>query len=313
MLLLTKVELDLISDTAIYQMLEKGIRGGLAQCSMRYAKANNIYLSDFNEKEPSTFLVYLDCVNLYGHAMKQRLPTGNFRFLTKSEIALFEIAFVSAESDEGYILEVIIILLIYMIKKQNNSLFGKTIENKRRQVDVKLVNVWKDSLNKTNKIKGAQKYVRKYVNLKNMAIISEKLVAIQLEPAKVVLDRPIYIGFTILELAKCHLYQFHYSVVKEIHKEGINLCCTDTDSLFIHTDDFYKDMKLNIDYFDTSNFEENNIYDMPKANKQIPGYFKDEMGGDVITEFIGLRAKLYCINSLNNTIKKAKGVKKPVS
>lgn len=61
-------------------MLEKGIRGGLAQCSLRYAKANNKYLPNYNDEESNSFLVYLDCVNLYGYAMMQKLPTGDFKF-----------------------------------------------------------------------------------------------------------------------------------------------------------------------------------------------------------------------------------------
>lgn len=405
MLLLTNIELDLISDIQIYQMIENGIRGGLAQCSLRYAKANNKYLPNYNKEELNSYLIYLDAVNLYGFAMSQQLPYKNFRFLKDDEIQSFDVNSISPDNEEGYILEVdihyphnihdehsdlpfaaeklsvpicnnsnntklvanlydkykyvihylhlqqclkngLILLNVHRIlafsqkkflepyislntslrqkatsdfekdffKKQNNSIFGKTIENKRKQVDVKLVNVWKDNCNTTNKICGAEKYVSA-PNFKNLAIISENLVTIQLQPTKVILDRPIYVGFTILELAKSHLYNFHYSIMKKIYENKIKLCYTDTDSLLylIYTEDFYKDMKHHIQYFDTSNFQENNIYHIPKANKQIPGYFKDEMGGDVITEFVGLKAKLYCVNTLNSTIKKAKGVKKPVT
>lgn len=106
MLLITQVELDLLSDIEMYEMLEKGVRGGLAQCSLRYAKANNKYLPNYNEQEPNTFLAYLDCVNLYGYAMMQSLPVGNFRFLTNSEIIKFNLNSISSDSDEGYILEV---------------------------------------------------------------------------------------------------------------------------------------------------------------------------------------------------------------
>lgn len=77
MLLYTTINLDLISDIDMYQMLEQGIRGGLAQCSLRYAKANNKYLPNNNNKEPDCYLIYLDCVNLYGHAMMRPIPTRN--------------------------------------------------------------------------------------------------------------------------------------------------------------------------------------------------------------------------------------------
>lgn len=403
MLLYTGVKLDLISDIEIYQMLEKGIRGGLAQCSLRYAKANNKFLADYDPKAPDTFLAYLDCVNLYGHAMMQMLPMGNFRFLNDTEISNFDVN-VSHCNDIGFILEVdlhyppeihnahsdlpfaaeklkvpiplgkatklianlydkykyvihyvhlqeclkhgLVLLKIHRIlsfdqgsflksyielntslrqqakstfeqglfKKQNNSIFGKTIENKRKQVDVKLVNVWADDYNKTNKLCGAEKYISA-PNFKNFSILSENLVVVQLEPTKVILDRPIYLGFTILELAKSHLYRFHYSIMKRIYGSDIQLCYTDTDSLLyvVHTNDFYKDMKKHLQYFDTSNFDSCNIYGLPRMNMQIPGYFKDEMGGDVISEFVGLRAKLYCIKSNKSSVKKAKGIRKPIT
>lgn len=402
MLLHTKIKLDLISDVEMYQMIEKGIRGGLAQCSLRHAKANNRYLTDYNDTETSSYLIYLDCVNLYGFAMLQYLPTSNFEFLKHEDIEKFNVQNVSHDSPRGYILEVDLeyphelhddhsdlpfapenyvppsktcrklianlhnkykyvihyvhlkeclnnglkLLKIHRIlafnqaaflepyitlntqlrqkaesefeknffKKQVNSIYGKTIQNKRKQVDVKLVNVWQDVANKTNKFCGAEKYISA-PNFKSLSVFSENLVAIQMQQSKVVLDMPIYIGFTVLELAKSHLYQFHYSVMKKKYHQNIRLCYTDTDSLLylLDTNDFYEDMKEMLPYFDTSNFETNNIYGIPIANMKIPGYFKDEMGGKVISEFVGLRAKLYCINTEATSIKKAKGVKKCVT
>lgn len=175
-------------------------------------------------------------------------------------------------------------------KKQNNSIFGKTIENKRKQADVKLITVWNDVLNKTNKLCGAEKYVSAPY-FKNLSVITESLVAIQLELTKIVLDRPIYIGFSILEISKTHLYHFHYAVMKRMYPDSLQLCYTDTDSLLylVNTKDFYEDMKKNIKYFDTSNID-GDQYNMPKVNCKIPGFFKNEMGGDIISEFVGLKA-----------------------
>lgn len=403
MLLFTKIELDLISDVEMYQMLEKGIRGGLAQCSLRHAKANNKYLVNYKPEEPSSFLIYLDCVNLYGFAMMKCLPMNNFRFLKTEEFHIFKnIKSISDNNDQGYILEVDLeypmnihdyhsdlpfapekyvppsgnskklianlhnkykyvihythlkiclqnglrLLKIHRVltfhqkqflepyitlnttlrqkatsdferdffKKQNNCIFGKTIENKRNQIDVKLVNVWRDTTNRTNKINGAEKYISA-PNFRNLSIFAEDLVAIQLQQTKIILDRPIYIGFTVLELAKTHLYKFHYSIMKNMYKNTINLCYTDTDSLLylIKTDDFYEDIKKNLQYFDTSNFQYENSYGIPCVNEKLPGYFKDEMGGQVISEFTGLRAKLYCIDTETSSVKKAKGSKKCVT
>lgn len=152
-------------------------------------------------------------------------------------------------------------------------------------------------------------------NLKSVTVFSENFVAFQLNHEKIKLDRPIYIGFSVLEYAKHHMYQFHYDFIKNKYKDRAQLCYTDTDSLLylIFTEDVFKDLRDNISQFDTSNYITNNEYNIPKLNEKIPGLFKDEMGGDIITEFVGLRAKLYCINSVKSNIKKAKGITKGVT
>nr|XP_049699656.1 uncharacterized protein LOC126055254 [Helicoverpa armigera] len=394
MLLYTQVELDLIDDLEMYQMLEKGIRGGLAQCSLRHAKANNKYLPEFNDLEPSSYLIYLDCNNLYGYAMTKKFPITEFRFLNQKEVNCFDVMSISDESQYGFILEVdleypehvhdfhsdlpfapekfippggktaklianlydkfnyvihythlqeclkngLVLRKIHRIltfrqeeylkkyidlntslrqastttfekdffKLLNNSIFGKTIENKRKQVDIKLATKWVDVDNITNKQHGAEKLICK-PNFKSVSVFSENLVAVQLKPEKIFLDRPIYIGFSVLEYAKLHLYQYHYNMKKK-YMNNIRLCYTDTDSLLylIYTKDIYSDIKNNLKDFDTSNFHLDNPYLIPRINEKVPGLFKDELGGDVITEFTGLRAKLYCLLSSKVQIKKQK-------
>ena len=402
MLLYTGIELELINDPEMYQLLERGIRGGLSQCSLRHAKANNKYLPHFDDSKPSSYIVYLDCNNLYGYAMMKKFPISEFEFMPQSNINNFNVMDITDEDDYGYILEVDLIypncihnnhkdlpfaaekcippggntkkfianlydkynyiihyshlkeclkngLILKKIHKiltfrqdnflkkyidlntilrqesktqfekdffklLNNSIFGKTIENKRKQVDVKLVTQWTDSTNVTNKHLGAEKLLAK-PNLNSVTIFSENFAAIQLNRDKIILDRPIYIGFTVLEYSKQHLYQFHYDFIKNKYKENAQLCYTDTDSLLylINTEDFYQDMNENIMKYDTSNFSPDNPYQIRQLNAKIPGLFKDEMGGDVITEFTGLRAKLYCIKSVKTQIKKVKGISKSVT
>lgn len=200
-------------------------------------------------------------------------------------------------------------------KLLNNSIFGKTLEDTERRVDVKLVSTWHDNRNKTKKYYSAKQLIAR-PNFHSRAIFDENLIAIQLKREKVILNKPIYIGFSVLELSKSHMYNFHYSIMKKFYNEKLSLCYTDTDSLLysIQTDDFYHDLKEEFpNYFDTSNYTENNIYNIIPKNKKVPGLFKDELGGKILLEFVGLRSKLYSLRTSDCEVKKAKGVKKPVT
>ncbi|KAL6418520.1 hypothetical protein ACFW04_012030 [Cataglyphis niger] len=84
--------------------VERGIRGGLSQCSNRYARANNKYLQSYNPLEPSSYLMYFDVNNLYGWAMCQSLPYEDFRWI--DDVSSVDLMSVMPNSPIGYILEV---------------------------------------------------------------------------------------------------------------------------------------------------------------------------------------------------------------
>ena len=109
------------------------------------------------------------------------------------------------------------------------------------------------------------------------------------------------------------MYEFWYAHMKPKYNDNVKLCYMDTDSFVMHikTSDYYKDIFDDVDNrFDTSNYEVKRALPIGK-NKKVIGLMKDEFGGEIITEFIGLRPKTYSYLTDNDKIdKKAKGTKK---
>ncbi|XP_060527092.1 uncharacterized protein LOC132702478 isoform X2 [Cylas formicarius] len=195
-------------------------------------------------------------------------------------------------------------------KLMNNAVFGKPMENVDKRVDVRLVSHWEN----IGKRLGAEALIAR-PNFKNVAIFSENLVALQMERTKVVYDKPIYAGFCILDISKTLIYDFFYGYLKAKYGDKAVLLYTDTDSLVVQIfcENFYEDMKENLDKFDTSNYSENNQHGIP-VNKSVLGKMKDEYAGRPLWEFLGTGAKAYCVNVDGNELtKKAKGVADSVS
>ena len=406
---MTKVELELMTDIDMYQFIEKGMRGGISYISHRYGKANNNYMKGYDEKAPSKYLMYLDANNLYGWAMSQHLPTGNFKWMSKKKIDKLDLAKYKDDSKRGLILEVDLeypkeqhnlhneyplapekirvtedmlsnyckkIAAKYNIstcfvsklitnlrnkekyvlhyrnlelyinlglkvtkvhrvlqfdqsnwlkqyidfntekrknaknafekdffKLMNNSVFGKTMENLRKRVDVRLVT----SKQKLLKLASKPTFV-------SSKIFNNNLVAVHKIKETLTLNRPAYVGMCILDLSKTIMYEFHYSYVKKKYGDKAKLLFTDTDSLAyeIEAEDVYQDFWNDRHLFDNSDYSESSPY-FDKTNKKIIGKFKDEAAGVPITEFIGLRSKMYSYVKENQTGgKTAKGIKKNV-
>ena len=162
-------------------------------------------------------------------------------------------------------------------KLANNSVFGKTMENVRNRVDIRLVNDTEKLLKLTSK-----------PNFQSCTIFSENLVAIQMKRTELVLNKPIYLGMSILDISKNLMYNFHYSYIKPKFGGRSQLLFTDTDSLCydVETEDVYEDISSDVSkWFDTSNYPKNHVdrdgnrSSIPVGmNKKIPGLFKDECG-----------------------------------
>ena len=191
-------------------------------------------------------------------------------------------------------------------KLMNNSVFGKTMENVRNHRDIKLVCTERQ-----------RKWYASKPNYKSTNRFSEKLIAIELKKVQVKMNKPIYLGQSILDISKLLPYEFHYDYMKPKYEEKVTLCYTDTDSLvyYINTDDVFQDISGDVKArFDTSNYDkEDNRPLQIGVNKKEIGLMKDELGGKIITEFVALRPKLYAYRILDGKEeKKAKGTKKCV-
>ena len=141
----------------------------------------------------------------------------------------------------------------------NNSIFGKTMENLRKRISVKLVNNAKDYVQCISKLS--------FVSQK---IFSKDFVAIhEIKPA-LILKKPIYVGFSILDLRKLLMYEFHYKYIKS--KFDAKLLFTDTDSLVyeIKTEDVYEDFYQGKNLFDFSDYPLHSKFFDP-VNKNVIG------------------------------------------
>ncbi|XP_059225632.1 uncharacterized protein LOC106094284 [Stomoxys calcitrans] len=198
-------------------------------------------------------------------------------------------------------------------KLLNNAVYGKTMENVDKRKDVRIVNHWE----RTNKNRlGARDFIAK-PNFHSLTVFSEDMAAIQMNRLSVLYDKPIYLGFSVLDLSKWKMYDFHYDFMKKKFGDSLSLNYMDTDS-FVYTfqeQNFYESLTQNDleTQFDTSEYEPDNQFNFPPVNKKVLGMMKDENCGKIMTEFVGLRSKMYAINVENSKqIKKSKGVKKAI-
>ena len=195
-----------------------------------------------------------------------------------------------------------------------NAVFGKTMENVRHQRNITFV----DSTKKAEKLIALPTF-------KNVTVFRQDLIAVERRKCIVHMNKPIYSGFTILDNSKIVMYKFHYQFMKKLYPgDKLKLCFTDTDSFLykIKTKDFHADMVANHELFDFSNYSSSHpcfshlsaseIEHLRSKNKKVIGKFKDEMGGDEMLEFVGLRAKVYAFRSSKAETKKLKGIKTAV-
>ena len=405
LLKMTGVKLQLLTDYDMFLFVEKGLRGGISQVSHRYAKPNNPLTPNFDPAKQTSYAMYLDANNLYGWAMSQYLPTGNFEWVSTDESTIRNLP---PDSPTGCILEVdleypdelhdmhndyplapesmvvqdewlspyqkqilgtqklppvrkLVLnlrsktkyvvhyrnLQLYLslglrlkkihrvlafdqspwmepyirmnteLRKQatsdfekdlyklmNNSVFGKTMENLRKRTDIKLVRSQEED--KLRKLTAKPSFARQQ-------IFDNDLAGMHMYKDRLTLNRPVYVGMSILDLSKLLMYDFYYNHIKRKYGNSARLLYTDTDSLLMHiyTQDVYRDMSQHLDLYDTNDYPKDHFLHSAK-NKKVLGKMKDECAGIPILEYVGLRPKMYSIVKDDGNIRKAKGVKKYV-
>ena len=163
-----------------------------------------------------------------------------------------------------------------------------------------------------NNAEDYKKYVSK-PSIVSQKIFNKNLVAIYEIKPILTLDKPIYVGFSILDLSKLLMYEYHYKYIKT--KYNAKLLFTDTDSLVyeIKTEDVYEDFYEDKNLFDFSDYpRDSNFFD--PVNKKAIGKTKDEFKGKILSEFVELKSKMYSFVDVDGEEnKKAKGVNKKVA
>ena len=160
------------------------------------------------------------------------------------------------------------------------------MENLRKRMNVRLVNNERDFLKYTSR----PTYITQKSFDKDYAAIHE------IKPI-LILNKPTYIGFTVLDLSKWKMYDFHYNFIK--NNFDAEILFTDTDSLTYErkSENIYEEFFECKDLFDFSNYSKDSRF-FDGTNKEVIGKVNDEFGGIIVSEFIRLKSKMYSIKKL---------------
>ena len=191
-------------------------------------------------------------------------------------------------------------------KLMNNSVFGKTMENIRHYRDIHLVATDR----KRKKLVSEPNYLA-------TKHFSENLMAIEMRKTNLFMNKPIYLGKTILDISETLMYEFYYDYLKPKFEDKVKLYYMDTDSFILHikTEDFYKNIADDVnEWFDISCYNKDSNKPLPIGeNKKVLRKFKDESGENIMIKHCSPKPKTRAdIFDNDEEIKKAKGTKKCV-
>ena len=192
-------------------------------------------------------------------------------------------------------------------KLLNNAFYGKTMENVRNRLKIKFIK--KDDYREIIKQQSKLTFNGIHKSYENCDSYTHK-------QNEVLMNKPIYLGFSVLELSKLHMYETYYDILQPYFgQENIQLHYIDTDAfiLSLKTQNITKDLKYLEEIFDFSNIDKNHDL-FSNKNKKVIGKFKIETPKNIwIDEFICLRSKMYAFKCGNDSKNKLKGVSKSQS
>ncbi|XP_051159162.1 uncharacterized protein LOC127280298 [Leptopilina boulardi] len=302
MLKYTNIRLELLTDIDMVMFIERGIRGGVSQCTNRYAKANNPYMEKYDASEETSYIVYFDANNLYGWAMIQSLPFGGFEWVENVDNNFdFNVA---DDAPIGYILEVDLDYPEELHDKHSDFPFCPERSKPPGSKEEKLLTT----------LLPKRKHVLHYRALKQA--ITNGLILIKIHRVLKFNQSTwlkSYIDFNTMRRTNAN-NEFEKNLFKLMNNAVFGKTM---ENVRKHVDiklvTKWEDMKADIHKYDTSDYPVNNVYGIPQANKKILGLMKDECSGKIVTEFVGLRSKMYSVRVEDQDfIKKAKGVKSAV-
>ena len=170
----------------------------------------------------------------------------------------------------------------YFFKLMNNTGFGKTMENVRKNRYIKLVTRER-----------RRNYLVSKPNYHTRKFVTKNLLTKEMKETEILMNKTVHLGLSILELSNILMYVSWYDYVKPKYSGKAKLCYMDTGSfiVYIKTDDIYKDLAKDVGTrFDTTNYELGRP--LPKEkNRKVIGLMNHELGEKIMTKFVGIRAK----------------------
>ena len=177
------------------------------------------------------------------------------------------------------------------------SIYGKTMENLGKRINVRLINNAKDFSKYTSK--------PTYITHK---VYGEDYAAIHKIKPVLILNEPIYVKFTPLDFSKWKMHDFHYNFIKKSFDAELLFIDTDSLTYEIKSENIYEEFFKWKDLFDFSNYSKDSKF-FDETNKKVTGKMKDEFGGVIVVEFVGLKSKMYSMKKIDGKeYNTAKGV-----